>query len=131
LGCLLFEMLFGSPLFEGKDDSDQLMKIVHVLGKRIKQWICHENVGTPSSSDISRLCGIKKRMLQYGLINHILTLTPPRFLVPKIEGLSFREILPGSFPDFTKLVSLFESLFLWNPDQRLSASALVRHPYLM
>lgn len=39
LGCILVELHTGSPLFDGQDEIDQLLKIIQVLGMPPKSMI--------------------------------------------------------------------------------------------
>ena len=48
-GCVMAEMLLGSPLFPGDSGVDQLVEIIKVLGTPSKEQIMHMNPGTPSS----------------------------------------------------------------------------------
>lgn len=39
LGCILVELHTGSPLFDGQDELDQLLRIIQVLGMPPKSMI--------------------------------------------------------------------------------------------
>ena len=102
LGCILAEMLLGTPIFPGQDVADQLLCIVSI-------------VGSPTESDA------------VALAPH---LTHPERLVSTnpIMPVKFEEMLVGTKSSLRKpLADLLSKMLVLNPEKRWSSSQLLRH----
>lgn len=99
MGCILAEMLLGTPLFPGMDDLDQMLKIVTVLG-------------SPSLSDVSVMAP------------HV---AHPEKLLPAkpIPAVPFEHVLAKDQFMFADLLS---HMLVYNPNKRWSTSQLLAHP---
>ncbi|KAI0700423.1 Pkinase-domain-containing protein [Cytidiella melzeri] len=100
-GCIFAEMISGVPLFRGRDNQDQLLHIMRIIG-------------TPSESIIRRITSesgdAAAAQKQY-----------PRY--PKIP---FSSVLPKASP---QAIDLLERLLQFDPHKRISAAEALNHPY--
>lgn len=101
VGCILFEVLTFQPLFPGKNDTDQLMRICSVLGK-----FNSDNTWAEAESFSAR-CGF----------------CWPNFVKVPIKNIV--RSINGSVTEET--TSLIESILLYDPSRRESASKLLQH----
>lgn len=100
-GCILAELLGRKPLFPGSSTTNQLNKIFHVLG-------------TPDATYTAR---VYKEPAQRWLQRQ-----RRRVQIP------FAELYPNAN---LLALDLLEKLLVYDPEQRLTASEALRHPYLM
>ncbi|KAJ8377502.1 hypothetical protein AAFF_G00259700 [Aldrovandia affinis] len=128
LGCILAELLTGSPLFPGEDEGDQLACVMEVLGppparlleqsKRAKNFI--------SSKGHPRYCAASV------LPGGALVLTGGRSRRGKLRG------PPGSRDWASALKGCDDSAFIdflrrcleWEPGARMTPAQALRHPWL-
>jgi len=101
VGCILAEMFHKSPIFPGKDYSDQLTQIFNILG-------------SPSAEDVS-VCvstdpAVHHFLKAYG---HV----APR---------DWSEILPTASAEAIDLIS---RLLCFNPQKRITVDEALRHPF--
>ncbi|XP_017908018.1 PREDICTED: cyclin-dependent kinase 20 isoform X3 [Capra hircus] len=109
VGCILGELLNGSPLFPGENDIEQLCCVLRILG-------------TPSPQ-VWPVC----RGLPFGGVGEITEL-------PDYNKISFKEqapvpleeVLPDASPQALDLLGRF---LLYPPQQRISASQALLHHY--
>jgi mitogen-activated protein kinase 1/3 len=100
LGCVLAEMITGTPLFEGKDPMDQINKVAEILGK-------------PTENDL-RDC-LVERAREY------------IEMLPDFVPVPFEQLFPTSPPEE---IDFLRNLLMWNPVERLSVGQALQHPYL-
>lgn len=100
VGCILAEMLQREPLLPGKDYIHQLKLIIRFLG-------------TPKQEDTAFVKNAKAM----------------RFLarLPISKGVKLSEALPDANPD---ALDLLDRMLVFNPEQRISVSEALQHPYL-
>ncbi|RKP21739.1 mitogen-activated protein kinase HOG1, partial [Rozella allomycis CSF55] len=101
IGCILAEMLQGSPLFPGKDHVSQFQLIIELLG-------------SPPTDVINRICS-----------EHTLKFV---MSLPKCEKKSFREYFPSVIDQDG--LDLLEKMLEFDPQKRILASEALKHPYL-
>uniref|UniRef100_A0A0N5AQZ7 mitogen-activated protein kinase n=1 Tax=Syphacia muris TaxID=451379 RepID=A0A0N5AQZ7_9BILA len=112
VGCIMAELITGRTLFPGADrmriffyifimsDIDQLTRIMNV-------------VGTPDEEFLSKIQSDEARSYIRNL--------------PKTPRKDFRKLFPSASPE---AVDLLEKTLSLDPDQRPTASAAMKHPYL-
>ncbi|EAN82888.1 cell division protein kinase 2, putative [Trypanosoma cruzi] len=108
VGCIFAEMVIGAPLFAGKNDADQLLRIFRFLG-------------TPNNQ-------VWPSMNQYP--NSTNMLSKPEFL----QNLAAEcETQFRTVPAYAKLgpegIDLLRRLLKYEPSERLTAAQALEHPY--
>ncbi|EEB91574.1 hypothetical protein MPER_10045, partial [Moniliophthora perniciosa FA553] len=98
-GCIFAEMISGVPLFRGKDNQDQLLHIMRIIG-------------TPSEQQFKNIFKDNPE---------IQSKTFSRY--PKMD---LRQVLPKASPH---AIDLLERLLKFDPAERISAAEALSHPY--
>ncbi|OOQ86071.1 Mitogen-activated protein kinase HOG1 [Penicillium brasilianum] len=99
-GCILAEMIEGSPLFPGRNHTDQFLVISDLLGS-----IPHDVIKAICSKSTSEYIS--------GL--------PERVKIP------FAKKIMKAFPE---ALDILGKLLVWDPKKRITAEAALSHPYL-
>ena len=99
-GCILAEMMFGKPLFPGRDYHHQLVLIFNILGspteedyRAIKSW---------RAKDYIRHMQLQKK-------------TPWNFIFPNATAIA---------------LDLLDRLVAFNPEKRITVEDALKHPYV-
>ncbi|KAH9846601.1 Pkinase-domain-containing protein [Lenzites betulinus] len=100
-GCIFAEMISGVPLFRGRDNQDQLLHIMRILGTPDERTL--RKIATEGQTE-------GQAQKQY-----------PRY--PKIP---FQQVVPKASP---QAVDLLERLLQFDPSKRISAAEALTHPY--
>ena len=103
-GCIFAELYTGKPLFAGKDEGDQFIKVIKVLG-------------APSVQELETLLGTTK-----------LSATV-KDSVPKLGVKVALDSIFEADPQPEAALSLLEGMLRYDPSQRLSAQACLAHAY--
>lgn len=133
LGCLLFEIHTGKPLFPANDSDDLIQMIIELLGppsqrfiKKIPNW---QNYFTPSITDSEGYDYIKQKNRQSTYIDK------RRYFEEKLSLENIQEHYPSkdSFYQTEKSYDLFKqflrSMIAWDLADRLSAKDLNSHSF--
>lgn len=98
-GCIFAEMISGVPLFRGRDNQDQLLHIMRIIG-------------TPSDAQFQRIFKDSPDI----------TLKP----FPRYPKLPLSQVVPKASP---QALDLLERLLKFDPAERISAADALSHPY--
>jgi negative regulator of the PHO system len=98
-GCIFAEMISGSPLFRGRDNQDQLLHIMRIIG-------------TPSEAQFQKIC---KETPEIQIKQF-----------PRYAKMPFQQVLPKASP---QAIDLLERLLKFDPAERISAADALQHPY--
>lgn len=98
-GCIFAEMITGVPLFRGRDNQDQLLNIMRIIGTP------DERVLRKIASDSPEI-----QLKQY-----------PRY--PKVP---WQQVVPKASP---QAIDLLERLLQFDPTKRITAQEALLHPY--
>jgi renal tumor antigen len=99
VGCVLFEVLSLFPLFPGNDELDQVIKIHNIVGSPPKELL--------------------EKFKKYA--------THMEFNFPHVpEGTGIPKLIPHVSPE---VVDLIQKLLIYNPDNRITASQALKHPW--
>ncbi|KAI0069911.1 Pkinase-domain-containing protein [Panus rudis PR-1116 ss-1] len=108
-GCIFAEMISGVPLFRGRDNQDQLLHIMRIIGtpddRTLRKIATEAAPATPEGQQQAA-----NAVKQY-----------PRY--PKIP---FQQVLPKASP---QAIDLLERLLQFDPNKRISAAEALNHPY--
>ncbi|KAF7343430.1 Pkinase-domain-containing protein [Mycena venus] len=99
-GCIFAEMISGMPLFRGKDNNDQLMHIMKILG-------------TPSHQQLAKMLKDSPEIV----LNREF---------PQLPKINLAQVLPKASP---AALDLLERLLKFDPSERISAADALSHPY--
>lgn len=99
IGCILFELVNGEPLFAGDSQIDQINKIFSVIGTY------NDQIYTDFINQVSEKHG---------------------FEIPQYEKKSLHDMLRA---DDILLADLIEKCIIFDPSQRISAENALSHPY--
>ncbi|TFK40894.1 kinase-like domain-containing protein [Crucibulum laeve] len=98
-GCIFAEMISGVPLFRGRDNHDQLLHIMRI-------------VGTPTEAQFQKM---------FKETPEITIKSYPRY--PKMP---LQQVLPKASP---QAIDLLERLLKFDPAERITATEALLHPY--
>jgi len=101
VGCIFGELIGGRPLFQGKENLEQVRVIVDVLG-------------TPTAEDF-------EAMGNPGLKNFILKELPSKTKIP------FSELFQDADP---LAIDLLDKMLVYNPKKRITVEQALEHPFL-
>lgn len=99
-GCIFAEMISGVPLFRGRDNQDQLLHIMRIIG-------------TPDDRVLKKLIADSPEM----------TIKPQ---YPKYPKIPLAQVLPKAPP---QALDLLERLLQFDPGKRITATDALSHPY--
>lgn len=105
IGCIFAEMALGQPLFAGKDEKEQLIRIYKVLG-------------TPTQETWPNL----KELPKYNILT-----SNPEFSM-NYQRVPFSKTFEGKLD--IACVDLLEKMLCYNPEKRITASEALKHPCL-
>lgn len=98
IGCILYELLTTRPLFPGKNEIDQIMRI-------------HNVVGTPSKDILSQFKSNPNTQIS--------------FYFPQRRPQDLQKLLPNVS---SRTIDLVAKLLIYDPRNRISASEALSHP---
>eukprot|EP00756_Hemistasia_phaeocysticola_P018653 Hpha_TRINITY_DN15610_c0_g1::TRINITY_DN15610_c0_g1_i1::g.98544::m.98544/K08825/DYRK1; dual specificity tyrosine-phosphorylation-regulated kinase 1 len=127
LGCILVEMHTGLPIFDGKDEGDQLLKMHSVIGRLPRPMIEQASVKKRSaffSEGAQQLASLSAgEPSQRHLVD---------VLGVNIGGPSGRrEGQPGhGVEDYRTFCDLIEKVLVYDPEQRINPVNALEHPFV-
>ena len=99
MGCVIVELVYNQPIFQGKSAKDQLKEIIKILG-------------TPNEEEIKSMGGKQIKVDK----------------LPKSKKKSWKDILKGKIND-DLFIDLVDKLLLYDPSKRLGPYQAMCHPY--
>ena len=99
MGCVIIELVYNLPIFQGKSAKDQFKEIMKILG-------------TPSEEEIKSMGGKKINVDK----------------LPKYKRIPWSDVLKGKTND-ELFIDLVDKLMLYNPSKRLGPYQAMCHPY--
>ncbi|KAA3675725.1 mitogen-activated protein kinase 15 [Paragonimus westermani] len=121
LGCILGEMLVGSPLFPGTSTLDQIERIMAGLPKPSREDLA--SVKSPYSSTILEKASISK----YVLITVLLSTMKLNHFESCRNRRPLDQLLTKAD---TSAVDLMYRMLHYNPHKRITAMEALKHPYV-
>ncbi|KIL70562.1 hypothetical protein M378DRAFT_183203 [Amanita muscaria Koide BX008] len=100
-GCIFAEMISGLPLFRGRDNQDQLLHIMRIIG-------------TPTEAQFQKM---QRDSPEIQLKSY-----------PRYPKMPFSQVLPKASPH---AIDLLERLLKFDPAERISAAEALSHPYFI
>jgi renal tumor antigen len=97
VGCILFEILTGRPLFPGRSEIDQIAKI-------------HSLLGTPSKKLLKQFRAQQNIQISYAF--------------PEIPGVDIAQMIPNAG---LMTIDLIKKLLIYDPEDRISAEDALQH----
>lgn len=131
LGCVLVEMHTGQPIFDGKDEGEQLIKMACILGAQPQKMVEQ----SPKRRNFFQWDQKQKRWV----------LEPPKHDPAQYPRKSLEDILgmsiggpggrrkgqPGhAEADYFHFVDLMRQMFCYTPSARITPTAALQHPFL-
>lgn len=101
-GCVIAEMVMNRPIFEGENSTDQLLRIIKIIG-------------TPTQEDLTGM-----------------NVTELKFQLPKIKAVLLQKHLGKYYPNVDPLlVAFLQRIFVYDPTKRMTAEEALSDPYIM
>jgi len=123
------EMITGYPLFRGRDNADQLVQIMKIVGTPSNETLAQIKHDSVRSDQDIRDGGLtnsprsRSRQPSLDIQSSRCTLSSPRHLV--MVSSSFRTVEQADNP----AISLLEGLLQFEPNRRYDAHQALTHPY--
>eukprot|EP01064_Diplonema_japonicum_P038125 TRINITY_DN9131_c0_g1_i1.p1 TRINITY_DN9131_c0_g1~~TRINITY_DN9131_c0_g1_i1.p1 ORF type:complete len:456 (+),score=75.82 TRINITY_DN9131_c0_g1_i1:75-1442(+) len=130
LGCILVEMHTGFPIFDGRDEADQLLKM-------------HATIGSLPESVVSRASTKKKQQLLeqtdtgFKLKQLVNGVNPKAKTLEEVLGankggpLGRRKGQPGHSPeDYKMFIDLINLILKYDPSERITPTEALKHPFV-
>ena len=116
LGCILYEMRSGIPLFPGSSEQDQILKQINVLGM-------------PPKSLLKRANKVDKFFDYYIENDTYIYINESNVIHEKIEDLLLKNSNSQLNADFGLFVNLIEQMLQWDPNERITPINALKHPF--
>lgn len=101
-GCVIAEMVMNRPIFEGENSTDQLLRIIKIIG-------------TPTPEDLVKMN-----------VNEL------KFQLPKIKAVSLTKHLSKYYPNVPPLlVNFLQRIFVYDPMKRMTAEEALCDPFIL
>eukprot|EP00754_Rhynchopus_humris_P014411 Rhum_TRINITY_DN14385_c8_g2::Rhum_TRINITY_DN14385_c8_g2_i1::g.86089::m.86089/K08825/DYRK1; dual specificity tyrosine-phosphorylation-regulated kinase 1 len=131
LGCILVEMHTGFPVFDGRDESDQLYKMSATLGQLPDSLVERANV----KKKTQLLAEVNGKLVLKQLANP--DAKPKQKLLEDTLGANKggpsgrRAGQPGHSPDdYALFISLIKKILVYDPAERITPKEALQHPFI-
>jgi len=129
LGCLLFELHTGQPLFEGNDICEQVARMVAVRGVPPAPMLFHGRV--TSSYFVNNNFKSRWSLSPCIAVNKVSHDNIPELLAASPQGkMHYHSTSGGPRHQYVAFMDLLERMLTYDPSKRITASEALRHPFL-
>lgn len=114
LGCILVELLTGRPLFNGRDEKEQIVLITEVLG-------------TPGMSFLSRC---KRGNLYFSSDGQPIHIKDNKGKIRMPGSVLISTLLKPAGENRNEFVDFLSRCLEWDPENRMTPREAIRHPWI-
>lgn len=114
LGCILVELLTGRPLFNGRDEKEQIVLITEVLG-------------TPGMSFLSRC---KRGNLYFSSDGQPIHIKDNKGKIRMPGSVLISTLLKPAGENINEFVDFLSRCLEWDPENRMTPREAIRHPWI-
>jgi serine/threonine-protein kinase PRP4 len=130
VGCTLFELYTGMPLFPGVSNNDMLRRMMEVKGQFPKKMVAKGTFSTSHFADISSSCTFIHQVINGSSVSEKRMVFPQKPSRPIVDLLRRASSGAEDREDITLLADFIDRCTMLDPSRRFSVSEARRHMFL-